>query len=158
MKIKYFKINEGVVEPIRGTAHAAAMDLSACITDKHALMDNGIKYMVVHPYGGITLIPTGIIPEIPTGYELDIRPRSGLALKAGITVLNTPGTIDEDYRGEIGVILINHSKETFVVRHGERICQAVLLKCEEQEWEAVKTKEELSSTDRGAGRFGHTGR
>ena len=101
------------------------------------------------------LIPTGLFIELPEGYEAQIRPRSGLALKHGITVLNTPGTIDADYRGEIGVILINLSNEDFTIEHGERICQMVIARHEQAEWIEV---EELNETERGAGGFGHTGK
>jgi dUTP pyrophosphatase len=101
------------------------------------------------------LIPTGLYIELPKGYEAQIRPRSGLALKKGITVLNTPGTIDADYRGEIGVILINLSNEDFVVNDGERICQMIISRHETIQWENVEILEE---TERGAGGFGHTGK
>jgi len=101
------------------------------------------------------LVPTGLFIELPVGYEAQIRPRSGLAIKKGITVLNTPGTIDADYRGEIGVILINLSNEDFVVEDGERICQMVIASHEQAEWNLV---EELGETERGAGGFGHTGK
>ena len=101
------------------------------------------------------LVPTGLFMELPAGYEAQIRPRSGLALKKGISVLNTPGTIDADYRGEIGIILINLSGEEFVVNHGERICQMVINKVESISWSAVESLEE---SERGAGGFGHTGR
>lgn len=100
------------------------------------------------------LIPTGVYIQLPQGYECQIRPRSGLALKHGISLVNTPGTIDADYRGEIGVILINLSNEPFVVNHGERICQMVVTNYSTVEWEAVET---LDDSDRGAGGFGHTG-
>lgn len=100
------------------------------------------------------LIPTGLFIELPEGYEAQIRPRSGLAVKHGITVLNTPGTIDADYRGEIGVILVNLSSEEFVVKDGERICQMVIARHEKAEWEEVEI---LAETERGAGGFGHTG-
>ena len=100
------------------------------------------------------LIPTGLFMELPIGYEAQVRPRSGLALKKGITCLNSPGTIDADYRGEVGVILANLSKETFVVENGERIAQMVIAKHERAEWVAT---EELSTTERGAGGFGSTG-
>ena len=100
------------------------------------------------------LIPTGLFIELPEGYEAQIRPRSGLALKRGLTVLNTPGTIDADYRGEIGVILINLSNEAQTIDPHERICQMVIAKHEQAEFVAV---EELSETDRGAGGFGHSG-
>ena len=101
-----------------------------------------------------TLVPTGLYIELPEGYEAQIRPRSGLALKKGISLVNTPGTIDADYRGEIGVILINLSNDDVVIEDGERICQMVINKFEKAEWEEV---EELEETDRGAGGFGHTG-
>lgn len=100
------------------------------------------------------LVKTGLFLEIPVGFECQVRPRSGLALKKGISVLNSPGTIDADYRGEVGVILINMSNETFVVENGERIAQLVFAKVEQAQWEEVS---ELSSTERGAGGFGSTG-
>lgn len=100
------------------------------------------------------LIPTGLFMELPIGYEAQVRPRSGLALKKGITCLNSPGTIDADYRGEIGVILANLSNETFVVENGERIAQMVIAKHERAEWIEVEI---LSETERGAGGFGSTG-
>lgn len=100
------------------------------------------------------IVPTGIFMELPVGYEAQVRPRSGLAAKKGISVLNAPGTIDADYRGEVGVILVNLSSEAFVVENGERIAQMVLAKHERAEWEEV---ESLSETDRGAGGFGSTG-
>jgi len=102
-----------------------------------------------------TLIKTGLFIELPVGYEAQVRPRSGLAYKYGLTVLNTPGTIDADYRGEIGVILVNLSNEEFTVENGERVAQMVIAKHEQAEWELV---EELSDTDRGAGGFGSTGK
>ena len=100
------------------------------------------------------LVPTGLFLELPQGYEAQIRPRSGLALKKGITVLNSPGTIDADYRGEVGVILINLSQEAFVIEDGERICQMVIARHEQPMWEEVEV---LGETERGAGGFGHTG-
>ena len=101
-----------------------------------------------------TLVPTGLFLEIPPNYEAQIRPRSGLALKKGISILNTPGTIDSDYRGEVGIILINLSTEDFVIRDGERICQMIITKHETIEWSEVN---ELNDTVRGSGGFGHTG-
>lgn len=101
------------------------------------------------------LIPTGLFIEIPIGYEAQVRPRSGLAIKSGITVLNSPGTIDADYRGEVKVILINLSKETFTVHNGDRIAQMILAKHEHTQWESVEI---LSDTERGKGGFGHTGK
>lgn len=101
------------------------------------------------------LIPTGLFIELPAGYEAQIRPRSGLAIKKGVTVLNTPGTIDADYRGEICVILINLSKDDFLIEDGERICQMVIASHEQAEWNQVEV---LNETERGAGGFGHTGK
>ena len=101
-----------------------------------------------------TMVPTGLFIELPKGFEAQIRPRSGLAIKKGISVLNTPGTIDADYRGEINVILVNLSNEEFIINDGERICQMVVAKHETVVWEQVEVLEE---TVRGAGGFGHTG-
>jgi dUTP pyrophosphatase len=101
------------------------------------------------------LIPTGLFIELPAGYEAQIRPRSGLALKKGITVLNSPGTIDADYRGEVCIILINLSTEDFIVNDGERICQMVIASHEQAVWVEVA---ELGETGRGTGGFGHTGK
>jgi dUTP pyrophosphatase len=103
---------------------------------------------------GRTLVKTGLFMEIPVGFECQVRPRSGLALKKGVTVLNAPGTIDADYRGEVGVILINLSDEPFVIENGERIAQLVFARYEQAEWQETET---LTSTDRGAGGFGSTG-
>ncbi len=130
--------------PAYSTVHSAGMDLRASLDEPVVL-------------GSLerALIPTGLFIELPEGYEAQIRPRSGLALKKGITVLNTPGTIDADYRGEIGVILINLSKEEFVIENGERICQMVIAAHEKVEWDLVEVLEE---TERGAGGFGHTGK
>lgn len=100
------------------------------------------------------LVPTGLFIALPAGYEAQIRPRSGLALKKGVTVLNSPGTIDADYRGEIGIILINLSSEPFVIEDGERIAQMVIARHEQAVWQPVET---LDETERGAGGFGHTG-
>ena len=104
--------------------------------------------------GGRCLIPTGLFIALPKGYEAQIRPRSGLALKQGLTVLNSPGTIDADYRGEIGIVLVNTSNQPVRIKDGERIAQMVIAKHETVEWEIV---EELPSTERGEGGFGHTG-
>ena len=100
------------------------------------------------------LVPTGLFIELPQGYEAQIRPRSGLAVKSGISVLNSPGTIDSDYRGEIKVILVNLSNEPFTIQNGDRVCQMVVHKYEKFEWEVVS---ELNLTGRGDGGFGHTG-
>ncbi len=130
--------------PQYATSQSAGIDLRANLTEPVVLKPMERK-----------LIPTGLFIELPEGYEAQIRPRSGLALKHGITVLNTPGTIDADYRGEIGVILINLSTEDFKIEHGERICQMVIARHEQAEWIQV---EELNETERGAGGFGHTGK
>ena len=100
------------------------------------------------------LIKTGLFIELPEAYEAQIRPRSGLAYKSGISIVNSPGTIDADYRGEIGVILVNLSNDDFIVNDGERICQMIISKHEKAEWDEVEI---LSKTDRGTGGFGHTG-
>ncbi len=130
--------------PAYSTLFSAGMDLRANISEPIILASGARK-----------LIPTGLFIALPNGYEAQIRPRSGLALKHGISLVNTPGTIDADYRGEIGVILINHSNELFEVNDGERICQMVINKYETVEWDCVN---ELSITERGTGGFGHTGR
>ena len=118
--------------------------------DIKAKLDNPVNIST----GNSQLIPTGIYMEIPKGYECQVRPRSGLALKKGITVLNTPGTIDADYRGEVGVILINHSKESVTISDGDRIAQLVFNKIEQIVWENEAV---LSTTQRGKGGFGSTG-
>lgn len=100
------------------------------------------------------LVPTGFALELPPGFEAQVRPRSGLALKHGVTVLNAPGTIDSDYRGEVGVILVNHGTEPFAIQRGERIAQLVLARVERLEWQVA---EELGESDRGSGGFGSTG-
>lgn len=125
------------------TAGSAGLDLKANINEP----------IVLGPLQR-TLVPTGLFVELSVGYEAQIRPRSGLALKKGITVLNSPGTIDADYRGEIGVILINMSDTDFTINPGERIAQMVITHHETAEWEEVT---ELSNTDRGVGGFGHSG-
>ena len=130
--------------PQYATSQSAGIDLRANLSEAVTLKPMDRK-----------LIPTGLFIELPEGYEAQIRPRSGLALKHGITFLNTPGTIDADYRGEIGVILINLSNEDFTIEHGERICQMVIARHEQAEWIEV---EELNETERGAGGFGHTGK
>ena len=121
----------------------------------------GMDLRAYLPEGPVTLKPmerglvkTGLFMELPAGYEAQVRPRSGLALKKGITVLNSPGTIDADYRGEICVILVNLGSEEFVINDGERIAQMVIARCEQAE---IIQVEELSNTERGAGGFGHTG-
>ena len=130
--------------PEYATPYSAGMDLRANIEEPVTLNPLERK-----------LIPTGLFIELPVGYEAQIRPRSGLAFKHGLTVLNTPGTIDADYRGEIRVILVNLSNEPFVINDGERICQMVIAAHAQVNWQAVET---LDETERGAGGFGHTGK
>lgn len=135
--------------PKYSTDYSAGLDIHANLVNEQG-NDNPIT---IAP-GERELIPTGIYLEIPYGYEVQIRPRSGLALKYGITVLNTPGTIDADYRGEIKVCLINHGKEPFTVYQGDRIAQMVCAKVEQA---VIQEVDELSETKRGKGGFGHTG-
>jgi dUTP pyrophosphatase len=120
--------------------------------DIHAYLPDG--EVIILP-GEKEIIPTGIYMEIPIGYEVQVRPRSGLAFKHGVTVLNSPGTIDADYRGEVKVLLINHGKEAFVVKSGERIAQMVFSKYQRVEWESVNR---LSDTERGSGGYGSSGK
>ena len=130
--------------PAYATPQSAGLDLKACLE----------RPVVLKPLQRV-LVPTGLFIALPAGYEAQVRPRSGLALKHGITVLNTPGTIDADYRGEICVILVNLSDQPFEVVPGERIAQMVVARHEQVEWEQT---EELDATERGAGGFGSTGR
>jgi dUTP pyrophosphatase len=142
MKIRI--INKSKRElPEYTTEHSAGMDIRA-----------NIDYIVLEPMKR-ALVKTGLFLEIPVGYEAQIRPRSGLAINKGITVLNSPGTIDADYRGEVCIILVNLSDEKFVIKDGERTCQMIIAKHERAEWVVV---DELIKTERGAGGFGHTGK
>jgi len=143
MKIKIINKSNNPL-PAYETSTSAGLDL-------RAFLDSDV---ILQPFER-KLIPTGLYLELPVGYEAQIRPRSGLAIKNGITVLNSPGTIDSDYRGEIKVILINMSQTEFVVKSGERICQMVIAKHENAELIEV---DEISQTERGAGGFGHTGK
>ena len=129
--------------PEYATPSSAGMDLRANLEEP----------IVLKPFER-RLIPTGLFISLPVGYEAQVRPRSGLAIKKGITVLNSPGTIDADYRGEIGVIMINLSQDDFTVKDGERIAQMVITSHERVQWESV---ESLDDTQRGAGGFGHSG-
>jgi dUTP pyrophosphatase len=126
------------------TKESAGMDLRANLENE----------LILKPLERI-LVPTGLFQEIPVGYEEQIRPRSGLAIKKGVTVLNYPGTIDVDYRGEVCIILVNLSKENFVIEDGERICQMVIAKHEKAEWESGDI---LLDSERGVEGFGHTGK
>lgn len=133
----------GLSLPSYATAQAAGMDLTAALTEAIELAP-----------GDRALIPTGLSIALPPGYEAQVRPRSGLAIKNGVTVLNTPGTVDADYRGEIKVILINHGKEPFTIERGMRIAQMVIARYTSVKWSVVESLEE---TTRGAGGFGSTG-
>lgn len=130
--------------PQYATPLSAGLDLRANLNDP----------ITLQPLQRV-LVPTGLYIALPAGYEAQVRPRSGLALKKGITVLNTPGTIDADYRGEVCVILVNLSADPFVIEDGERIAQMVVARHEQVEWQPV---EQLESTERGEGGFGHTGK
>ena len=140
IKVKIQKINEDAIIPEYAHESDAGMDMFSA------------KEMIIMPRHR-ALIPTGIQVEIPKGYEMQIRPKSGLALREGITVLNTPGTVDSDYRGEVGVILINHSSKPYKVEKGQKIGQAVFNKIEKAKF----VQEKLSKTKRGEGGFGSTG-
>ena len=142
MKIKIVN-NSQHDSPEYATSQSAGLDLRANLTEP----------ITLKPLARI-LVKTGLFIALPEGYEAQVRPRSGLAYKKGITVLNSPGTIDADYRGEIGVILVNLSQEEFVIENGERVAQLVIAKHEQAQW--VET-ENLEETDRGAGGFGSTG-
>jgi len=130
--------------PAYETVNSAGMDLRAYLPEGD---------LIIKPMQRV-LVPTGLFMEIPVGYEGQVRPRSGLAIKSGITVLNSPGTIDADYRGEVKVILINLSEADFTIKSGDRIAQLIIAKCEQPQVVEVET---LSETERGAGGFGHTG-
>ncbi len=143
IKIQIKKLYDTVLIPKYETSGSSGIDIAAHIE----------KNIIINP-GDKALVPTGFSVAIPNGYEIQIRPRSGLAVKKSITVLNTPGTIDADYRGEIKVILINLGKDRFVVQHGERVAQMVVCPIVQVHLEEVK---ELSETVRGSGGFGSTG-
>jgi len=143
MEIKIINKSEHPL-PQYETAHAAGMDLRAYITEE----------IVLKPLQRL-LVPTGLFIELPIGYEAQIRPRSGLAYKHGISIVNAPGTIDADYRGELKVLLVNLSDTDFNINNGDRIAQMVIAKHETVSWKAVK---ELNETARGEGGYGHTGK
>lgn len=134
--------NEDIPLPQYMTEQAAGMDIFAAVVQEEVI-----------PPGGRKKIPTGIAVSLPEGFEAQIRPRSGLAIKDGITLLNSPGTIDADYRGEIALIVINHGEKPFIIYRGQRLAQMVIQKVFQVEW--VET-DELQSTERGSGGFGHT--
>jgi dUTP pyrophosphatase len=145
LKVKIKRLSHGMdlSLPTYMSEHAAGMDLYAAVKDE-----------TVIPPGEWRLIPTGIAIALPDGYEAQVRPRSGLALKSGVSILNTPGTVDADYRGEVGVILMNHSKGDLVIRRGDRIAQMIINRIERIDFEEVS---ELPESERSSGGFGHTG-
>jgi dUTP pyrophosphatase len=140
--VKFKKLNEHATIPEYKTKEAAGLDVSSSVD-------------LVLKSGKFLAVSTGLSMELPKGYEAQIRPRSGLAAKNGVTVLNSPGTIDADYRGEVKIILINHGEEDFVISVGDRICQMVIAPVEQAK--VVVVTEELSKTERGSGGFGSTG-
>lgn len=144
MKVKIINKSDNNL-PAYETVNSAGMDLRAYLPEGAVVMKPLER----------ALISTGLFMEIPEGYEGQVRPRSGLAIKNGITVLNTPGTIDADYRGEVKIILINLSNEEFTIKSGDRVAQIIFARCEQMELEDVEI---LSDTERGAGGFGHTGK
>ncbi len=146
--LRFRRIREGAIEPSYQTAHAAGLDIAAAPEDN--------KPISIEP-GRIMMIPTGIIAAIPYGYEGQVRPRSGLASKHGVTLINAPGTIDADYRGEIRVPIINHGRETFVVEPGMRIAQLVIAPVARMRVQEVGDVSELGTTERGSSGFGSTG-
>lgn len=140
---------EGLPLPEYATAHAAGMDLRAALPAR--------EVWTLQP-GERRLVPTGLSLAVPVGFEAQVRPRSGLALRHGITVLNAPGTIDADYRGEVAVVLINHGSEPFAVRRGDRIAQLLVAPVALWEWEPKTELAALGMTERGEGGYGSTGR
>jgi len=146
VRVERLPHSEGLPLPAYETTGSAGMDLRAAVADEAPL--------TLQP-GARVLVPTGLKIALEPGFEAQVRPRSGLALKHGVTCLNSPGTIDSDYRGEVGVILVNHGQEPFVVRRGERIAQMVIARHEQA---AMVELESLDETARGAGGFGSTGR
>jgi dUTP pyrophosphatase len=146
VEIRQLPHGEGLALPAYQSAHAAGLDLLAAVPQESP---------VILAPGQYTLVPTGLTIALPPGHEAQVRPRSGLAFKHGVTVLNAPGTVDADYRGEIGVLLINHGAVPFPIRRGERIAQLVIAAVVRAELVAAAS---LSETDRGSGGFGSTGR
>lgn len=146
MVVKVYRLNKKNPLPDYMSKDASGIDLFASLDRDMAL-----------PPGEYKCIPTGIIISLPAGYEAQVRPRSGLALKHGVTVLNTPGTVDSDYRGEIMVILINHGKKPLILKNGMRIAQMVIAKVEKASVIEVAAREEIDRTERNSGGFGHTG-
>ena len=146
VRVRIKKVRQGAIKlPHYMTPLSAGMDLCACLEGKEVVLEPGTWQ----------LIPTGIAIALPEGYEAEVRPRSGLALKHGVTLLNAPGTVDADYRGEVGCIMINLSKEPFTIKDGDRIAQLVIHQVGRAELEEVS---DLPESSRGEGGFGHTGR
>jgi dUTP pyrophosphatase len=146
VRIQRLPAAAGLPLPTRASTGSSGFDLRAAVADDFLLAP-----------GDRTLVPTGLVLEIPAGFEGQVRPRSGLALRHGIGVLNAPGTIDSDYRGELGVILVNLGREPFTVRRGDRIAQLVFARVEAVEWEEIEEADALAESARGAGGFGSTG-
>jgi dUTP pyrophosphatase len=146
VEVRQLPHGEGLALPAYQTAHAAGLDLLAAVAEDTPL---------ILAAGARALVPTGLTIALPEGFEAQVRPRSGLAAKHGVTVLNAPGTVDADYRGEVGVLLINHGSEAFTIRRGERIAQMIIAPVARAELVAVTA---LSATTRGGGGFGSTGR
>ena len=143
LKVKIVRLHNQALLPVYATSHAAGMDISACLDEP----------VTLEPFS-TALIPSGFAIELPEGYEAQLRPRSGLALRSLISLPNSPATIDADYRGEVKVILVNYGKESFTVRNGDRIAQMVVARVEQVYFDEVT---ELAPTVRGEGGFGHTG-
>lgn len=171
MEVKVFNDSQNKL-PKYETVDSAGLDVRADLSHIESISDikifgpgqiipannaNAVKMIALEP-GSRALIPTGLYVAIPLGYEIQVRPRSGLALKEGITVLNTPGTVDADYRDNVGVIVINHGIKTIYIEDGERIGQFILNKVEHINWNEVFSKDDLGSTKRGIGGFGSTGK
>ena len=146
LEVQQLPHGEGLPLPAYQSAHAAGLDLLAAVPEDAP--------MILRP-GKHALVPTGLIVALPPGFEAQVRPRSGLAARHGVTVLNAPGTVDADYRGEVGVLLINHGSEPFVVRRGERIAQLVIARVAQAQLQPVDV---LPPTSRGSGGWGSTGR
>lgn len=144
MKVKFKKLQSSAVLPSYATAHSAGMDVSACIIDSIILKPMQRK-----------VVPTGLVAEIPIGYEIQVRARSGLAAKSGISLVNGVGTIDADYRGELGIILVNFGTDDFIIKNGDRIAQLVVAKYEKVE---IYEAQQVNSSQRGQGGFGSTGK
>jgi len=140
---------QGIPLPEYATPHAAGMDLRAALPESE---------IWVVPPGERRLVPTGLVVAVPVGFEAQVRPRSGLALRHGVTVLNAPGTIDADYRGEVAVLLINHGAEPFEIRRGDRVAQMLVAPATTWKWEPETQLAALGSTKRGEGGYGSTGR